>query len=452
MESSQPHEFDDKPHDQNHNHQLPLDTQATSETLTKPPTRSQRLASDIFLLVIILFMILWPWVFFGVVKAKHGIQMTNQLSENVARHPKRVGAIVTFIGTINRIIATLLFGKAVVRLGQELIAKNSAKNSQPEVTVFGVSALLAFRHMTMVWGVRQWGQLIKGKWRLLVVLMLVLSLGALALIPSGTASLITPGEFNKTADLRGTELDFTSGDSECLTWLGQNQVSVTNTCDYKTFQSTHFTTCLGENLILDVLDSGRAKMIESLGITNETSSLSQLGVEGGIRFLGTAKGVLPIGPDGVPAFDSLQTQANPLIDPAVRRGIVSYNYTLDQQGLEINVSCYNDSTSPIRYYPLESDPSRRVIASNGTCDPAAGLEDVLINVVDHYRTLNVNNTLTYWACKQPPSQGSIDPTYFVYLRAWIRGLIIVIRERTPDWSIHWVPILQRRAFAQSLAR
>ncbi|KAJ2935493.1 hypothetical protein H1R20_g1601, partial [Candolleomyces eurysporus] len=233
MESSQPHEFDDKPHDQNHNHQLPLDTQATSETLTKPPTRSQRLASDIFLLVIILFMILWPWVFFGVVKAKHGIQMTNQLSENVARHPKRVGAIVTFIGTINRIIATLLFGKAVVRLGQELIAKNSAKNSQPEVTVFGVSALLAFRHMTMVWGVRQWGQLIKGKWRLLVVLMLVLSLGALALIPSGTASLITPGEFNKTADLRGTELDFTSGDSECLTWLGQNQVSVTNTCDWK---------------------------------------------------------------------------------------------------------------------------------------------------------------------------------------------------------------------------
>lgn len=99
------------------------------------------------------------------------------------------------------------------------------------MTVFGVSALLAFRHMTMVWGVRQWGQLVKGKGRLLVVLMLLLSLGALALIPSGTASLITPGEFNKTADLKGTELDFTSDDSGCLTWLDQNKV--TNTCDWK---------------------------------------------------------------------------------------------------------------------------------------------------------------------------------------------------------------------------
>jgi hypothetical protein len=172
-------------------------------------------------------MILWPWVFFGVVKAKHGIQMSNKLSDNVARHPHQVGAIVTFIGTVNRLIATLLFGKAVVRLGQELIAKNS----QPEVTVFGVSALLAFRHMTMVWGVRQWRQLARGKGRLAVVVMLLASLGALALIPSGTANLITPGQFNKTAELRGTELDFTSDDPRCSTWLARNQV--TNDCDWQ---------------------------------------------------------------------------------------------------------------------------------------------------------------------------------------------------------------------------
>ncbi|KAJ2926290.1 hypothetical protein H1R20_g10801, partial [Candolleomyces eurysporus] len=334
MESPQTHELDDKPHDQNHNHQLPLDTQATDETLTKPPTRSQRFASDILLLVAILFMILWPWVFFGVVKAKHGIQMNDQLSEKVPRYPHQVGAIVTLIGTINRLIATLLFGKAVVRLGQELIAKNSAKNSEPEVTIFGVSALLAFRHMTMVWGARQWRQLVKERGRLVVVLLLLLSLGALALIPSGTASLITPAEFKKTSELEGTELDFTSDESRCRAWLDENKVE--NKCDWKTFGNTSFTACLGENQILDVIDSGRAKMTESLGITNETSSLNQLGVHGGIRFLGSTKGVLPIGPNGVPAFDSLNTQANPLLYPAIQRGIISYNYTLDQQGLETN--------------------------------------------------------------------------------------------------------------------
>ncbi|RXW16872.1 hypothetical protein EST38_g8984 [Candolleomyces aberdarensis] len=351
-------------------------------------------------------MLLWPWVFFGVIKAKHGIQMSDQLSGSVARHPHQVGAIVTLIGTINRLIATLLFGKAVVRLGQEVIAKKF----QPEVTVFGVSALLAFRHMTMVWGVRQWGQLVKAKGRLVVVLMLLLSLGALALIPSGTASLLTPGEFKKTAALEGTELDFTSDDSGCLTWLDENKPE--NKCDWKPFGNTSFTACLGENQILDVLDSGRAKMIERLGISNETSSLNQLGGQGGIRFLGSTKGVLPIGPNGVPAFDSLGTQGNPLADPAIRRGIVSYNYTLDQQGLETNVDCFYESSSPISNHSIPN--SAMFVASNGTC-AAAGLERVLANVTD-YPTVNVSHTLTYWACKQSPSQGSLDPTYFIYLR------------------------------------
>lgn len=152
-------------------------------------------------------------------------------------------------------------------------------------------------------------------------------------------------------------------------------------------------------------------MLSILGFGNETSSLTQLGVEGGIRFLGSAKGVLPIGPKGVPAFDSLQSQANPVLYPAIQRGIVSYNYTLDQQGLETNVSCYPESPSPISYRAIETN-STRIIATNGTC--AAGLQNVLD--VNEYRTLNTKNTLTYWACKQPPSQGSIDPTYFIYLR------------------------------------
>jgi hypothetical protein len=51
------------------------------------------------------------------------------------------------------------------------------------------------------------------------------------LIPSGTAGLITPGEFNKTENLRGTELDFFSEDASCLAWLETNRVR--NNCDWK---------------------------------------------------------------------------------------------------------------------------------------------------------------------------------------------------------------------------
>ncbi|KAJ2912770.1 hypothetical protein MD484_g7641, partial [Candolleomyces efflorescens] len=390
-------------------------------------------------------MILWPWVFFGVVKGKHGIQMNNQLSDNVARHPHQVGAIVTFIGTINRLIATLLFGKAVVRLGQEMIARGS----QPEVTVFGVSALLAFRHMTMVWGMRQWGQLVKGKGRLAVVALLLASLGALALIPSGTANLITPGQFNKTAELKGTELDFTSSDPQCTAWFAENQV--TNDCDWQDYKNTSFTTCLGENQMLDVLDSGRANMLSAIGsrIENQTtSSFNQLGAEGGIRFLGSPKGVLPIGPDGIPAFDTLQAQANPFADSVVRGGIVSYNYTLRQQGLETMVNCSYDPTStPILYEAVPDLNSTLLISTVGTCDAANGLEPVLKDVVQ-YMTLNTNNTLTFWGCKQPPSQGSPDPTYFIYLRGRVNYRTSIgnvtcrvspLRARDFDVTYHSIP-------------
>jgi hypothetical protein len=158
-------------------------------------------------------------------------------------------------------------------------------------------------------------------------------------------------------------------------------------------------------------------MFSAMGskIKNETSSLNQLGAEGGIRFLGSAKGVLPTGPDGVPVFNSLDIQGNPLADPAIRKGMVSYNYTLNQQGLETMVNCAYSSTSPILFDPVPNLNATTLVSTSGTCDPGDGLEPVLKDVLQ-YTTLNTNNTLTYWACKQSPSQGSTDPTYFVYLR------------------------------------
>ena len=126
-------------------------------------------------------------------------------------------------------------------------------------------------------------------------------------------------------------------------------------------------------------------MLSAINGVSETSSLNQLGGEGGIRFLGSAKGVLPIGPNGVSAFDTLlnasipssdgpKTAANPFSDAAIRRRIVSYNYTVTQQGLENDVSCSYDSTSPIRTAAIEGTNTSLVVTTEGTCDPAAGLE------------------------------------------------------------------------------
>ncbi|RXW24321.1 hypothetical protein EST38_g1511 [Candolleomyces aberdarensis] len=365
--------------------------------------RWERIVIDICLLFGVILMLLWPWTFFGIVNANGGIQMSSGLSDIVSRYPQGVGAVVTFIGTANHFAVTFLFGQIVMRFGQELISLKG-------MTVFDVSALSAFRYMTVVWGIEQWKGL--GKQRLAVLGLFLAALGASSLVPLGTASLITPGEFNKTAELRGRELDFTSSDSGCWVWLQQNRV--VNSCDWKSFGNTQFMTCIGGKQMMDVLDSGRANVLATIGIANETSSLNQLGGEGTIRFRGSVKGVLLIGPNGVPAFDTFQTSPGPFADDDIRRRMVSYNYTLNHQGFESNISCFYDDTSPIRYRQIMNN-STVIFSSFGNCDPASGLQDVLLDGID-YPTSNGGDAMTYWACKQTPQPGSLEPTYFVYLR------------------------------------
>jgi hypothetical protein len=187
-------------------------------------------------------------------------------------------------------------------------------------------------------------------------------------------------------------------------------------------------------------------MLSIIGVNNQTSSLNQLGGAGGIRFLGSAKGALPIGPAGIPAFNSLDTEGNPFETLAIRNGMVSYNYTLSQQGLEAVVSCLRSEGSPVSSYAIEGLNSTLLVSTNGTCDED-GLQQVLTNVTD-YPTLNVDNSLAYWACKESPSQDPLHPTYFVYLRGRanyrdslgnITCRISPMRARDLDVAYHSLP-------------
>ena len=137
-------------------------------------------------------------------------------------------------------------------------------------------------------------------------------------------------------------------------------------------------------------------------------SFSQLGGQDGLHFLGPIRGVLPIGPNGVPAFDTLG-RPSPFSNNKTAAGIISYNYTLEHQGLTSGVSCSYADQSPIRFSAVEAG-SRWVLQYNATCDGAA---DVLTNV-ETLIVPNANNTLGFWACQSLPAAGE-TPTYFIYL-------------------------------------
>jgi hypothetical protein len=126
-----------------------------------------------------------------------------------------------------------------------------------------------------------------------------------------------------------------------------------------------------------------------------------------MHFLGPIRGVLPLGPNGVASLDTLQL--SPFDTNAT--AMISYNYTLNQQGFASNITCAYVDQSPIKFTPVPDNSL--LVAYNASC-PDLGLVNVLTNVSD-YPTLNTNNTLTFWACKSVPTDGK-EPNYYVYLR------------------------------------
>jgi hypothetical protein len=143
----------------------------------------------------------------------------------------------------------------------------------------------------------------------------------------------------------------------------------------------------------------------------EALSFSQLGAKDGLRFLGPIRGVLPIGPNGVPAFNTLK----PSVFEKNPAGMISYNYTLDHQGLDSNITCKYDTVSPIRFTAVTNNTL--MVSYNATCGDD-GLADVLTNV-DQFTTPNTNNTLTFWSCKSVQTGNGPYPTYYIYLRGRI---------------------------------
>jgi len=88
-------------------------------------------------------------------------------------------------------------------------------------------------------------------------------------------------------------------------------------------------------------------------------------------------------------------------------GVMSYNYTLDLQGLASNVSCSYEPTSPILY-----DNTSTIIEYSAGCQ-SIGEAEVLTDLTS-YTTLYGENTLMFWAC-QSASNNTQPPSYSVYL-------------------------------------
>ena len=111
--------------------------------------------------------------------------------------------------------------------------------------------------------------------------------------------------------------------------------------------------------------------------------------------------MLPIGPNGIPAFDTLIPSP---FTKTVANSFLPYNYSLDLQGISNNVSCSYARDSPVDFN-LPFPSVNYVYQFNGTCPPGQGFLGK-----NAWATIANKNALGFWACETSTS------SYNVYLR------------------------------------
>jgi len=137
---------------------------------------------------------------------------------------------------------------------------------------------------------------------------------------------------------------------------------------------------------------------------SESVALGQLGANSSLRFLGHNRGVLPFGPKSIPGLDTLQH--SPFSDAGGNAAILSYNYTLNHQGVSSNISCIYDTQSPITYSAGSRDDFLHV---TGSCSKTGLHHPVPLRYT--YQILNTSSTLAVWGCYSKQ-----DQAYYIYLR------------------------------------
>jgi hypothetical protein len=143
--------------------------------------------------------------------------------------------------------------------------------------------------------------------------------------------------------------------------------------------------------------------------------LGQLGANSSLHFSGPVRGVLPICPNSLPSLDPLnRVKPSLLSDAKTNAPILSYNYTLNHQGLASNISCIYDPESPISFSAVPNNTL--LMEANGSCN-GIGLANIWKNTSSMILP-NTNSTLTFWACKSIPTVEQ-NPAYYIYLRGRI---------------------------------
>ena len=189
---------------------------------------------DAFFMTGILIKLIWPWMFFAAIWVKSGIKINHNVAAVIIQNPHATTYLVTLISSVNTIIIAYLFSVAIVRFSQEWVTYKRTPDP------LHLRILLALRYQR--WQIN--GTVNRNAWGL-AALVFACFLTFLNLT-SSISTLISPVPFNRTSILTGTELDFSSTDTDCVDWFKLNLIN--NTCNWQASQANM--KCIAANVMI----------------------------------------------------------------------------------------------------------------------------------------------------------------------------------------------------------
>lgn len=132
---------------------LPADLANPDTTTVNPPTEfacgtwRPHYSPSLKFLFAIIVMIVWPWVFYGVVKDRGGIEMNRRISDIMRKHPQDVDYFVTAVASGIAFLIGYLFQTSVIKLAQKWVVFE-------ETDIFRLSFFSALKNRSFVWS---WG-------------------------------------------------------------------------------------------------------------------------------------------------------------------------------------------------------------------------------------------------------------------------------------------------------
>ena len=272
----------------------------------------------------------WPWICLGYVWHQDGVLAPPRVASWATTYPRSVTYVATLIGTVFSALTAWFFSKAIVRFSQKWLARRQ------EVDIFHVSFLVTLRYKFFPWGFKELSEY-RHRWHLLIVVAACIL--AFGVIPPGISALVSPNSYNKIVHLTGSELNFASSDPACSAWLANHPMIRGNCSNFvrptglestsissrpllsriskamatqPAWRRTYTSTLSNGVVIVSVtrhsstgfhhLTFPRSQILSHHAGNNPSRAFNQLG---GIQLASPVRGVLPIGPNGVPGYNSL---------------------------------------------------------------------------------------------------------------------------------------------------